>query len=168
MRRGMADTSIAQNGTYRFGSWIRGRSARRGQVRYFNVRQVLEALGDTGFEPVTPSVSCWCASQLRQSPGIFDVIRTGGGEQTNRIYLAFGGAKDPWFCRNAIAEAALTPNPLGDTLDGIGRSETQKSAAFRAGVCPPSGGAIWAGGVALSTGARGRCAAFRCAAHAGD
>ena len=26
-------------------------------------------MGDTGLEPVTPSVSCWCASQLRQSPG---------------------------------------------------------------------------------------------------
>ena len=25
-------------------------------------------MGDTGLEPVTPSVSCWCASQLRQSP----------------------------------------------------------------------------------------------------
>jgi integrase len=27
-----------------------------------------ESMGDTGLEPVTPSVSCWCASQLRQSP----------------------------------------------------------------------------------------------------
>ena len=28
-------------------------------------------MGDTGLEPVTSSVSCWRASQLRQSPGIF-------------------------------------------------------------------------------------------------
>src|SRR4051794_16268881 len=26
-------------------------------------------MGGTGLEPVTPSVSCWCASQLRQPPG---------------------------------------------------------------------------------------------------
>src|SRR5690242_8280039 len=25
-------------------------------------------MGGTGLEPVTPSVSCWCASQLRQPP----------------------------------------------------------------------------------------------------
>jgi hypothetical protein len=31
-----------------------------------------ESMGDTGLEPVTPSVSCWCASQLRQSPASID------------------------------------------------------------------------------------------------
>jgi integrase len=30
-----------------------------------------ESVGGTGLEPVTPSVSCWCASQLRQPPGYF-------------------------------------------------------------------------------------------------
>src|SRR5262249_29670797 len=57
-----------QNGKYRFAKGLRGRSARRGQVRYFNVRRDLLAMGDTGLEPVTSSVSCWRASQLRQSP----------------------------------------------------------------------------------------------------
>ena len=28
-------------------------------------------MGDTGLEPVTPCVSCKCASQLRQSPGLW-------------------------------------------------------------------------------------------------
>src|SRR5689334_18361784 len=29
----------------------------------------VEGMGDTGLAPVTSSVSCWRASQLRQSPG---------------------------------------------------------------------------------------------------
>ena len=49
------------------------------------VKRVLGKMGGTGLEPVTPSVSCWCASQLRQRPllgklnrSVHQVKRMGG------------------------------------------------------------------------------------------
>src|SRR5207244_12948842 len=56
-----------ENRMFRLHQRVWGRSAERGQVQT-SVGECFSEVGDTGLEPVTSSVSCWRASQLRQSP----------------------------------------------------------------------------------------------------
>ena len=62
-----------EDGIFRFRQASSGRSALLGQVRQSKRWHYIYGVGDTGLEPVTFSVSCWRASQLRQSPNNSEV-----------------------------------------------------------------------------------------------
>ena len=57
-----------ENGIFRFRQASSAALPHAGRYANLSVRRDLSRVGDTGLEPVTSSVSCWRASQLRQSP----------------------------------------------------------------------------------------------------
>ena len=93
-------------------------------------------MGDTGLEPVTPCVSCKCASQLRQSPedGLTE-NRSGSEPIASGIIIAAPAGitrvesvlVQPSACAAAVSgleadptAAAVQQDPAGEMLPGRG------------------------------------------------
>ena len=64
LRHGNVSPLLAQNGIYRFALGKNAALPTIGRYRKPFVRRDLQLMGDTGLEPVTPSLSSWCSSQL--------------------------------------------------------------------------------------------------------
>src|SRR5437763_1989271 len=86
-------------------------------------------MGDTGLEPVTSSVSCWRASQLRQSPGSFAVVpefyatrrvsQGGWGNRQHRPRTVWGGLREGggnWLSRRLWAIFVDAPAVAADIV----------------------------------------------------
>src|SRR2546429_3803278 len=73
-----------ENRMFRLHQRLWGRCAKREQVQT-SVGECFSEVGDTGLEPVTSSVSCWRASQLRQSPEFVLIIVRTVGLTSNRF-----------------------------------------------------------------------------------
>src|SRR5688572_15121207 len=64
-----------------------------GRYAKSSVRRCFVSVGDTGLEPVTSSVSCWRASQLRQSPFIVPariIARSDGASRGGATQFSVG------------------------------------------------------------------------------